>query len=95
MYFHVHISHISLILTERNDHPRPRPFFQAVVAQYHVESSGGEEEADEAGENEAAHEKEGLMSYQDKWRAREPLWGESFAMNALSSEDDDEGRKSN
>ena len=64
--------------------------YQAVVAQYHVESSDDEQNGDHA------HEKDGLMTYHqqqsEKWH--QPLWGEShqsFAMNAISSEEDDEG----
>ena len=54
--------------------------YQAVVAQYHVESSDDEQNGDHA------HEKDGLMTYHqqqsEKWH--QPLWGEShqsFAMN--------------
>ena len=64
--------------------------YQAVVAEYHVE----EESSDLDLEDE---EKEGLVSNskQSKWsRQSHHLWGEghqSFAMNAISSSDSDEG----
>ena len=73
--------------------------YQAVVAQYHVESDPPSEE-DEAAAASSAHEMDGLMTstsngHHQKWR--HPLWGEShqsFAMNAISSEDDeDQGKK--
>jgi hypothetical protein len=65
--------------------------YQAVVAQYHVESSDDEQDG-----GDHAHEHDGLMNYHqqsEKWH--QPLWGEShqsFAMNAISSEEDDEGK---
>lgn len=65
--------------------------YQAVVAQYHVESSSDNEE------DHGSHEKEGLMlaykynrhgRHYDKWEDHEPH--QSFAMNAFScsSEED-------
>ena len=63
--------------------------YQAVVAEYHVE----EECSDLDLEDE---EKEGLVSPK-KWSRPHHLWGEShqsFAMNAISSSDSDEGKKS-
>lgn len=65
--------------------------YQAVVAEYHVE----EESSDLDLEDE---EKEGLVSNSkpSKWsRQSHHLWGEghqSFAMNAISSSDSDEGK---
>ena len=68
--------------------------YQAVVAEYHVE----EESSDLDLEDE---EKEGLVSNAkpSKWSRHQShhLWGEShqsFAMNAISSSDSDEGKKS-
>ena len=71
--------------------------YQAVVAQYHVESSEEDEDEDNA------HEMDGLMSYHqhEKWRHHHKTasimghgdGGESFAMNAISSEEDDQGRE--
>ena len=61
--------------------------YQAVVAEYHVE----EECSDLDLEDE---EKEGLVSPK-KWSRPHHLWGEShqsFAMNAISSSDSDEGK---
>ena len=67
--------------------------YQAVVAEYHVE----EESSDLDLEDE---EKEGLVSNAkpSKWSRHQShhLWGEShqsFAMNAISSSDSDEGKK--
>ena len=59
--------------------------YEAVVASYHVEDSEDEIDYDEAG----------LMSRRSPWS--HPLIGEShqsFAMNAISSSDSDEGKKS-
>ena len=65
--------------------------YKAVVAEYHVSDGSDVDLEDE--------EREGLVSgspQQKKWpRRHHPLWGEShqsFAMNAISSSDSDEGK---
>ena len=68
--------------------------YKAVVAEYHVSDSSDVDLEDE--------EREGLVSgsvvsQQKKWPRGKPhpLWGEShqsFAMNAISSSDSDEGK---